>query len=65
MALQAPKPKRVGLWFLSFLFSECRSLFLFSNAGKQTKPIRFFSEGRSGVSGEAYIEGCAIVSRSN
>jgi hypothetical protein len=34
---------------------ECRSLFLFSNAGEQT----------NGVSGEAYIEGCAIVSRSN
>src|SRR5262249_16891341 len=40
----------------------CRSLFFFRNAGKQAKPIRFPSKGRSGVSGKAYIEGCFIVS---
>jgi hypothetical protein len=37
----------------------------FSNAGKQTKPICLFSKGHSGVSGEANIEGCAIVSLGN
>jgi hypothetical protein len=34
-----------------------RLLSLFVNMGKQTKPICFFSKGRSGMSGEAYIEG--------
>lgn len=44
---------------------ECRSLSHFSNAGKQTKPICFFSKGRSGMGGKAHIEGCIIVSRGN
>ena len=52
-------PKRVRLWFLGFLFREYRLLFLFSNAGKQTKPIRFSSEGRSDVS-ESLISKAAL-----
>ena len=59
------EPKRVRLYFMGFLFRKSRLLSLFSNAGKQSKPICFFSKGRSGVSGKAYIEGCAIVSRGN
>jgi hypothetical protein len=41
------------------------SLSLFVDAGKQTKPICFFSKGRSGLSGKANIEGCLIVSGGN
>jgi hypothetical protein len=58
------EPKRIRLWFLGFCFASAASSF-FSNAGKQTKPVCFFSKGRSGVSGKAYIEGCFIVSRGN
>jgi len=59
------EPERVQLHFMGFLSREPRLLSLFSDTGKQPKPICFFSKGRSGVSGKAYIEGCAIVSRGN
>ena len=48
---------------MGFLFRASRLLSLLSNAGKQPKPICFFSKGRSGLSGKANIEGCFIVSR--
>src|SRR5262249_5139769 len=59
------EPKRVWLWFLGLLFRECNLLFLFSNASKQTKPVRFFSKDRSGLSGKADIEGRFVVGRGN
>ena len=59
------EPKRVRLYFMGFLFRKSRLLSLFSNAGKQSKPICFFSKGRSGVSGKAWISRCFLVSRSN
>jgi hypothetical protein len=59
------EPKRIRLWFLGFLFRERRLQSLFSNAGKQTKPVCFLSKGHSGVSGKADIEGSFVVSRGN
>jgi hypothetical protein len=51
------EPKRV-FWFRKLLF-------LFSNAGKQTKPSCFFGKGHSGGGRKAGIEGCLILGRSN
>src|SRR6516165_2974790 len=50
------EPKRVR---------ECRLLYLFSDAGTQTKPICLFRKGRSGARGKADIERCFIVGRGN
>jgi hypothetical protein len=59
------EPKWVRPWFLGFGLGECRLLYLFSNAGTQTKPIRFSSKRGSGVGGKAYVEGCPIVGGGN
>jgi hypothetical protein len=60
------EPKRVRIWLLGlFRFTrlQCRSPF--SHAGKQTKPICFFSKGCSRLSWKARIERCFVVSGGN